>query len=155
MNLLATKGLRPPSRGAAIVPSQKAQEPVGADQILDSIVSHFGDWDRNHNGQISWSEMRANVGDAGIQGEEAVSLATLYALVQHDASYRGLIRKAPVTVDRIYDLHLEYDVYDTGDDFGRPVVEAFHEKYSEKLSQSAPELFPRVSSSPSSPYSNP
>ena len=78
------------------------------DFVLKQQQHYFDDWDLNHNGQISWSEMRRNVADSQIQGEESVSLATLYGLMEHDAAYRGLQRKPPVTYNRLYDLYYEY-----------------------------------------------
>ena len=40
------------------------------DFVLKQQQNYFDRWDLDHNGQISWSEMRQNVVDSQIQGEE-------------------------------------------------------------------------------------
>ena len=107
------------------------------DFVLKQQQNYFDRWDLDHNGQISWSEMRQNVADSHIRGEESVSLATLYGLMEHDAAYRGLQRKPPVTYNRLYDLYYDYDNPDTGE----LAADYFYQKYAGKLEEAGSELF--------------
>jgi len=108
------------------------------------MESYFDGWDRDQNGQVAWSEVRENIASPHIKGDEAVALATLYALIEHDASYRGLEKKPPVTLDKLFDYYYEYDAYDdASSDEGRPVADAYFEKFQNKLARASTELFPQ------------
>lgn len=107
--------------------------------MLASLESHFDTWDADGNGRLAWSEIRRRVADPECKEDEAVSLATLYALVNYDASYRGLQRNSPVTYNRLYDLY-----YDYTDDQDRPVADTMFQKYSAKLAESTDDVLPHI-----------
>lgn len=107
------------------------------DFVLKQHQRYFDRWDLDLNGQISWSEMRRNVANPEIKGEESVSLASLYGLIEQDAVYRGLQRKSPVSFNRLYDLHYDYDNPETGE----LMAGYLYEKYNLKLENAGSELF--------------
>lgn len=107
--------------------------------MLGQLERHFDSWDANHNGQIAWSEIRQRMASHDCEKDEAVALATLYGLVNYDTEYRGMMRKSPVTYNRLYDLYYDYT---DGDD--KPIADTLHQKYQAKLVNSTDDLFPDV-----------
>jgi Calpain family cysteine protease len=140
MKLTSRLSPRQPSSTLPVASSSSLE----AGRVLETMDSYFDRWDRDSNGQISWSEIRQNVAEPGITGGESVALATLYSLVDHDADYRGLERRPPVTADKLYNIYYEYDSYDgVYETEGRPVADAYFEKFQQKLSKAGTELFPQ------------
>ena len=130
---IPSRTINPALSPRAVAQSIKKDE----DFVLKQQQHYFDRWDLDHNGQISWSEMRRNVANPAIKGEEAVSLASLHGLVEHDAIYRGLQRRPPVTFNRLYDLYYEYDNPDTGE----LAAGYLYQKYNDKLENAGTELF--------------
>lgn len=127
-----------------LTPKRVPPKPT-SDSVLQSFEDNFDVWDRDQNGQISWSEMRTNLGESSIKGEDAVSLATFFSLMNHDAEFRGLERRPPVSFDRMYDVFYEYDAEEnpeTGE--YDPLALALYQKYQKKFSEVSPELFPQT-----------
>lgn len=127
------RSLRPGS------PPQSDQAEDSPGDLLDKFHSRFDDWDLNNNGQIAWSEIRKNVANPDIKGEEAVELASLYSLIQHDVYYRGLQQTPPVKFNGLYDLYYEY----YGPEAEKPIADLYYGKYKLKLGNTANELFPQ------------
>ena len=108
-------------------------------EVLEKLNSYFDSWDANGNGQVAWSEVRERVANPECKEDEAVALATFYGLVEHDASYRGLERKPPVSFNRLQDLY-----YDNAGDDNKPVADSLYQKYQAKLADSRDEIFPHI-----------
>lgn len=119
--------------------SEPKTEAPAEGEVLNKLNSYFDQWDSNGNGQIAWSEVRERVANPECKEDEAVALATLYGLVENDASYRGLERKPPVSFNKLQDLY-----YDNCDDDDRPVADSLYQKYQAKLADSRDELFPQM-----------
>lgn len=124
--------------------SEDVEEAAGTESALDQIDRYFHRWDLNQNGQIAWSEVRANVASDQVKGEEAVALASLYALAQYDVNYRGLKRTPPISYDRLFDLYYEYDTDEVAANGEyRLVADRFVEKYGQKLAAASESLMPQ------------
>lgn len=121
--------------------AQPSVKPLDGDQVLSKIGDYFDKWDLDGKGTLSWSEIRDCVASPSIEGEEAVTLATLRSLLEHDAEFRGKSRPSAVSLDRIYDISFEYDTDDTDEEFGRPVIEAMYQKFASKTVPLKTELF--------------
>lgn len=117
---------------------EKTSKKLADGEVLGRLESHFDRWDANGNGQISWTEIRDRVADPQCRGEEAVALATLYGLLEQDAAFRGMERKAPVSFERLGDLYYEY----TDEEDDTPQADGLYQKYEAKLKESTDELFP-------------
>ena len=145
--LRPTQSLRPWSE-----PTPKAEaelEPAEPKTGLNRIEDHFNRWDQDHNGQISWSEMRRNVASTEVKGDEAVALASLYTLAQYDVNYRGLQRTPPISYNRLFDMYYEYDSDDVNEfEEYVPLADRYLEKYEEKLRTAPTGLFPSGIASP-------
>ncbi len=129
-------GYTPNLPGRNTTPASDSLLPEG--RVLEELKKNFDRWDRDGNGQLSWSEVRHGVADPNIKGEEAVALATLYTLLEQDSVSRGLERKSPVPLDRLWDLYHDYT-----DEEDRPIADSLYVKYSAKLGHAASELFPQ------------
>lgn len=116
-------------------------KPLDGDAVLERVGDYFEKWDADDSGTISWTEIRKCVADPSIEGEEAVTLASLRGLLEHDADFRGKKIPAPVSLDRIYDISFEYDTEEVEQEFGRPVLEALYEKFASKTAPQKAELF--------------
>lgn len=131
-----------PGKAATKRAHKESVKPRDADHILSSIVDYFPKWDLDSNGSLSWSEMRKCVANPEIRGEEAVTLASLRGLLEHDSDFRGKSKPAPVSVDQIYDKSFEYDTEAENDEDVKPVLEALYEKFAQKVGVGSEELFP-------------
>lgn len=131
-----------PGKAASKRAHKESVKPRDADDILSSIVDYFPKWDLDSNGSLSWSEMRKCVANPEIRGEEAVTLASLRGLLEHDSEFRGKSKPSPVTVDKIYDKSFEYDTDAEKDEDVKPVLEALYEKFAQKVGVGSEELFP-------------
>lgn len=135
MHIRAQQNPINPARAAA-TPKPAKLLPEG--ELLSRYEERFAEWDRNLDGRISWGEMRQNLADPQIKGAEAVELASLYGLMQHDMEFRGLHRPGSLSPERLETLYYEYSDYDTD----VPVADTLHQKFQDKLNRAPQELFP-------------
>lgn len=111
------------------------------DDVLELIDNNYDRFDRDGNGRITWTEMRKNVADPTITGQDAAALATLYSLMQGKGEELGRVRPLVLTPEIWDDIK---DDMEFAKDEGEAVAsDLYYERYLTKLENASNELFPQ------------
>lgn len=109
--------------------------------VLDIIEDNYDRFDRNGDGNITWTEMRKNIADPDFQGQDAAALATLYSLMEAKADELDRERKLSLTPDIWADI--KSDTAWAREEGEEPLSDAYYERYLSKLENASTELFPQ------------